>query len=234
MRYLGGKSKLAKPIVAAISKQIGDAPVWEPFCGGLAVTVELAKTRRIVVATDKHPALVSTWRACQSGWTPPTTVDRETYEACKALPDTDPMKGFVGFGASFGGKWFGGYASGGGRNHAAESARNVCQQFEVLRRPGVRFERCDFLAVAPTSALGAHIYADPPYADTTRYKGSGAFDSTAFWRKCLDWRACGIRVFVSEFTCPVSHVVLWAKDRALSVDKTIPTVTATERLYELL
>jgi DNA adenine methylase len=155
--------------------------------------------------------------------------------ATKSLPDSDPLKGFVGFGASFGGKWFGGYAQGEGRNHAEESARNIRAQFQVLRScAGVRFELRDFLAVPPDPGFPMCIYADPPYMNTTGYNGVPRFDGNAFWARCQEWAVSGVRVFVSEFECPVPHTILWEKERPLSVAKEGPTVRRMERLFEVL
>ena len=53
MRYLGGKSKIARHVVDVIERYRAPAqPVWEPFCGGLNVTRELARRGIDVIATD--------------------------------------------------------------------------------------------------------------------------------------------------------------------------------------
>jgi len=44
MRYQGGKSRIAKAIAGKIRELYPTATeIWEPFCGGGAVTLELAK-----------------------------------------------------------------------------------------------------------------------------------------------------------------------------------------------
>ena len=51
------------------------------------------------------------WQGLQSGWTPPDVITKEEYKYIREHKDENPaLTGFVGFGCSFGGKWFGGLA----------------------------------------------------------------------------------------------------------------------------
>jgi DNA adenine methylase len=232
VRYLGGKSRLAKHIVAAISEQIGDAPIWEPFCGGLSVTVELAKSRDSeVIASDVHPALISLYKACQSGWTPPEQVTREMYTAAKRWPDDDPLKAFIGFGCSFAGKWFGGGSDETLKALTRASRSSLLRQFRYL--PNVTFKHLNFLEMTPCKLANAQaIYCDPPYEGTTGY-GTGAFDHALFWRRTQEWADRGVRVFVSEFQCPVPHEVRWSIERKIAVTHGHGKVRV-DSLYEVL
>ena len=74
MRYLGGKSLIAKTIVAQMPSPDAVRNVYEPFCGGGAVTVALAQKYSTVQASDIHEDLICMWRSLQDGWTPPTEV----------------------------------------------------------------------------------------------------------------------------------------------------------------
>lgn len=107
-------------------------------------------------------------KLAKRGWDPPTDVSKETWQAAKSLPDTDPMKAFCGFGCSFGGKWFGGYMK-----HAPGKSERIYTT-RGLKRDCMEgaFDLVDFLAVEPqpTAAL---LYLDPPYAGTTGYAGGG-------------------------------------------------------------
>lgn len=72
MQYQGGKSRIAKPIVEAIRRRFSDTKeIWEPFCGGGAVTLELAKSGYIVHASDSHEDLILMWQALMRGETEP-------------------------------------------------------------------------------------------------------------------------------------------------------------------
>lgn len=199
MRYLGGKTRLAKKIVAEIRARGGIAG-WEPFCGGGSVTCELA-TLGPLIASDAHPALMAMWRALQAGWEPPAAVTREEHRKARELPDTDPLKAFIGFGASFGGDYFCGYTPG-DRGDGADTTRRVLLR-QAARLASVRFEHVSFFDVPiRVQPPGAYIYCDPPYAGTSPYRGAPSFDHEHFWLRCREWaRECP--VYVSEFTAPV-------------------------------
>lgn len=210
MRYLGGKSRIAKRIAAAMSPR---GPWWEPFCGGLSVSVHLAKYGPGLVS-DIHPALIALYRAVRAGWEPPTSLSREEYAAARELPDDDPLKAFAGFGCSFGGKWFGGYAaecgsrvlqthSGSGkyRVYLTDQAQAVAR---ALRRDLTALVRCelacrDFFEVRPECGRFETIYCDPPYAGGVTGYATGPFDHAHLWQRCAEWAAAGTRVFVSEY-----------------------------------
>jgi len=203
--------------------------VWEPFCGGLWVTSELARRGRVGAASDASLPLISLYRASQAGWEPRWTLTREEYHAAKLLPDTHPLKAFAGFGCSFGGKWFGGYASVKGRNFASESKRSLAKSMASLKK--WRFGRVDFLAVTPVPGVPL-IYCDPPYAGTTEYKGNpGTFNSRLFWNRCESWAALGSVVVVSEYTGPSKYL---AAERPSKTTLSSDTVGARmERLFRL-
>lgn len=207
MQYLGGKSRIGKRIAQAIVDHGGRAEtLWEPFCGGCGATEHLARIADWVVATDAHSALIAMWAALQDGWDPPANVSEADYAAARKLPDSDPRKAFVGFGCSFGGKWFGGYARNrSGANYAAQSRRGVAK---IVALDNVAFLRADFLAESPAPDVDV-IYCDPPYVGTTGY--GMAFDHTAFWARCDEWANFGARVYVSEYTAPDHWAPIWEK-----------------------
>lgn len=228
MKYLGGKARIAKQLVAALPFT---RVVWEPFCGGLNMTLELAKRYPVVIASDLHPGPPALGAALQRGWQPPTSVSEEEYHAARTLPDSDPLKAFIGFGCSFGGKWFSGYAR---DNPAhgdfyAQAAGGCCERL----RPHlsyVAFECASFFEQAPVG--GVLIYCDPPYQNTTGY-ATGGFDSSAFWSRCQEHVQAGSRVFVSEYAKPpVPAELVWSrteKPRMQGRDKQV-----TECLFEVL
>ena len=79
------------------------------------------------------------------------------------------------------------------------------------------------------------VYADPPYVGTKPYKGSPAFDHTAFWQ----WvRQRSGPTFVSELTGPDDIAIVWRKAHKSQNASNSPTTKATshiitreERLY---
>lgn len=225
MRYLGGKSRIAKHLAEAIDRhrQPGQL-VWDAFCGGLSMSVALSKNGP-VWSTDACVPLISLYRAVQNGWDPPNEVSKETWQAAKSLPDTDPMKAFCAFGCSFGGRWFTSWAS--GASQAPVSRRVLLRDVTS----DMRFDVVDFLSVSPqpTAAL---LYLDPPYAGTQSYKGAPAFDHDRFVERVLGW-AQHTHVFVSEYAFPIGECI-WQRETPLRVGNANGVKRAVvERLHHL-
>ncbi len=128
MQYQGGKSRIASHIAAKIREMYPTATeIWEPFCGGGAVTLALAKAGFKVHASDSHEDLILMWQALMRGETEPfADVTEAEYAALKtAAPSA--RRGFVGFGASFGGGWWSGY----GRKDEAHVRDFVWQSSQI-------------------------------------------------------------------------------------------------------
>ena len=135
MRYLGGKSKISKDIAKIINDEIGrnkSVPFVSLFCG--SCSIESKVDANIKILNDAHPYLISLYKALQEGYELPNNVTREQYNWIRAHKDLDPaLSGFVGFGCSFGGKWFGGYASNrGGTNYVEQSKRSMLNVFDGI------------------------------------------------------------------------------------------------------
>ena len=228
MQYLGGKSRLAKEIAEIVNTERGDRPFWDPFCGGLSVSVALAKGGPGVVS-DVNPALIALYSAVRDGWNPPETLTEEEYRAARRLPDTDPIKAFAGFGCSFGGRWFQGYARGAG-NYARAASRSLRRDLAAL--PGCRIVCHSFLDETPRP-LDLVIYCDPPYAGTKPYEGAPRFDHALFWSRVQGWERAGVPCFVSEYACPIPHRVVWSKTHKSSVRREGPHLDRTEILVRV-
>jgi DNA adenine methylase len=237
VNYLGGKHFIAKRLAAAMRAEVGDAVCWEPFCGGLNMTCELGKVSA-GIATDHHPALISLYASMRAGWDPPSTsITDVDYENARALPDSDPRKAFIGFGCSFGGKWFGGRAR--PRISHAENPAIIREPVSYARSGLLRkvhatrhwtIARVSFFELPPRKAP-FFIYADPPYAGATGYGAS--FDHAAFWERCRGWARAGVTVYASEFACPVRHrlVLTIAREHGPSGKH---RTAFTEQLYRVL
>lgn len=229
MKYQGGKHHHAKRIVAVLPEK---PIVWEPFCGGLSVTVELAKRPGRLIASDKNKALITLYKGVRDGWEPPR-ITESVYANAKQLPDSDPLKAFCGFGCSFGGKWFGGYARNSrNRDYASEAFRGLLRKIGALNGASVKY--FDFMRqpVRRDIAPALCIYADPPYANTTGYAAVGVFDNAAFWRKCRAWAHAGAAVYVSEYTCAVPHREVLSFDRLCTMASV--SKPAVEKVFKVL
>lgn len=234
MKYLGGKHKIAKSLLEAMTPYLErhSRLVWEPFCGGLNFSRMLTKCSGVL--SDSHPALIALFRAYRAGWRPPTDVSASDYERAKTLPDSDPLKAFIGFGCSFAGKYFKGYAP----NTTRIAEHRVKGKIQVTERPakslaclnnltGFDIECADFLDIVP-EPLDAVLYCDPPYANTTQY--GLAFDTDRFWLRASQW-AQHSTVLVSEYGCPIAHTVVWSQARSRPMSRLSAGVAQSECLF---
>jgi len=203
MQYMGGKFRIRKPVSNYLNsiREYGQ-PYWEPFVGAAWILEQIDK-KRLDYASDINPYLIAMWGALQDGWEPPVVVTEEEYLSIKENPRGYPpeLVAFVGFGCSWGGKWFGGYARGAkGRNYALNARNSVIRQISKLTN--VRFFAGDFFEVT-TPERKMLIYCDPPYAATTGYDAvEGKWDVEKFWTKVRWLKEHGHTVVVSEYNAP--------------------------------
>lgn len=231
MKYVGSKNKHAKEILPIILKDRKDNQFYvEPFVGGFNL-IDKVQGKRI--ANDKHPYLIALYKALQNGWTPPDFVSEEEYKRVKANLDENPaLSGFVGFGCSFSGKWFGGYArgnqnNGSPRNYCMESKKNILKQVDKIK--GIEIYNLEYDKVPiPENSI---VYCDPPYKGTVKYSGVDSFDYDKFWEWCLALVNSGHTVFVSEYTAPEGWVSVWEKQVHNTLDLNTGSKTGVERLF---
>lgn len=236
MRYVGSKRKIAKQILAEITKRRGNRDLyWEPFVGGCNAFSVIAPHFRKAWGSDGHEDLILMWQAVMDGWTPPESVTEDDYVKLRD-ESSSALRGFVGFGGSFGGKWFGGYARGGfmsngsPRNHQAESARAVNARRKEIGTADVKFVHRSYNQ-GHNGSSNLVIYCDPPYASTLGYKGTVDFDHVAFWQWCRDQVSIGSLVLVSEYTAPNDFVCVAEFDHRMSVALTSARKATIERLF---
>ena len=229
MRYQGGKSRIAADIARFIVPVRGrDSVFVSLFCGSCSVESKVHGFSRMIL-NDLHPYLIALLRGAQNGYTLPDTISEDEYYFLRDNPDLDPvLTGFVGFGCSYGGKWFGGYARNqGNRNYAAESKRSLLKDMSALSK--AEFLNLDYRAVP--IPLHATVYADPPYSNTTGYK-TGKFDSAEFWCFMRLIAETGHTVYVSEQTAPKDFTCIWEKPFTRTLDRNKQNqFSVTEKLF---
>lgn len=206
MRYQGGKELIAKHIADGIGRV--DHYV-EPFMGGLSVGSRVDFESAIF--SDAHPGLAVLYDAWIHGWRP-KRIDETDYKRLRDAMDlSDPMTTFAGFGLSFGGKWFGGFARCGvERDYQENALKSITRKLSRIADKDVRLVSCDYRdLVIPDAAV---VYCDPPYERTTPYPGAPSFDHAEFWRWAAELsKRC--TVYVSERQAPDGWAVLWEKLR---------------------
>jgi DNA adenine methylase len=232
MKYMGGKSRIAKQIAATILASTNERSYYfEPFVGAGSVAAQMVPHFEHSYLSDASPDLIALWTALQQGWEPPEVVTEEMYQHYRNAP-VSAMRGFVGYGCSFGGKWFGGYARNDPRPGRSSSAINAGRLLGERMRAvsGASFHNLDYRDLFIPN--GSVVYCDPPYAGTTGYGRTGAFDSDEFWK----WATALSRyatVYVSEYSAPEGWRSVWSATPRVTMRVDDNKARATEHLWSL-
>ena len=181
----------------------------EPFVGGGNMIDKIKCETKVGI--DNNHYLISMWKELQSGWKPPLHISEEEYYLVRDNKDNYPPHyvALVGFCATFGAKWFDGYARGNKsdgtpRDMSNEAIRNILKQLPNVM--DVEFICDDYRNLKDVK--DALIYCDPPYANTTKYKDN--FNHDEFW----DWVRKVSKnniVLVSEYNAPNDFDCIWSK-----------------------
>lgn len=226
MKYMGSKNRHAKELLSIILKDRSHNQWYvEPFVGGFNMIDKVEGNR---IANDSHFYLIELFKAIQEGWIPPSEISEETYNSIRKNKELYPSRlvGFVGFGCSYSGKWFGGYARGNtsngeARNYALESKKNLLKQdLEGI----IIYNKSYFDLQIPKNSI---IYCDPPYANTTKYKDD--FDHEIFWNWVREQTKYH-KIFVSEYSAPDDFECIWQK----KVNNTLTKETGSKQGVECL
>lgn len=206
---MGGKQRVSRHIVEAILKDGVPRDRWfEPFVGGGSVMEKSAPFFENSLGMDAHEDLIDMWQAVCRGWKPPSFVSRETYNSLRNEDESHALRGFVGFGCSYGGKWFGGYVgdSLGSPSRATDilvceqAYKTVMRQAEIFQRSGTRFKHGLFGSYTPIP--GSVVYCDPPYQSTLGYRGIEPLDHDQYYETLVKWSELGCHVYCSEYEIP--------------------------------
>ncbi len=223
---MGGKAKIGREIARVIRAESSGDRYLEPFLGAGSVCAAMASHYRIADAGDAHPDLILMWQELMAGWIPPAAVSEATYQALRGETPS-ALRGFVGFGLSFGGIWFSGYARNArGDDYCGAARRGLLRRVDMMRHVSIRC--ADYRTWEP--GPGTVVYCDPPYCGTAAFS-TGKFESDEFWETCKQWSFSGAEVFVSEYTPHHYGQVVWKRDRTTSLNRN--DGTATEYLIKV-
>lgn len=216
MIYVGGKARIAKHIAPIVNEAIkkSNGMLFEPFCGGCNITPYF-KGR--VFASDIDENIICLFKEAISGRTFPEYVDREMYNAARRGDYDKALTAYIGFCASFRGKYFAGFI---GNDYVDPNGKVRTQQkgaingfnrtIKALRgMPALTLSpmRYDELDIPDNSV----IYCDPPYEGTLGYK-TGSFDHERFW-EWAEKMSERNRVFVSEYSTRSDlFIPIWQKE----------------------
>jgi len=248
MQYLGGKSRISKQISEVINNEISRWKIKNSttdstnnnnrererqltfvslFCGTCSIESKIEGFDNII-CNDNHEYLIELLKGVQNGYDLPEIITEEQYKYIREHKDEDKiLTGFVGFGCSFGGKWFGGYARNKtNTNYALQSKKSLLKDMKNLMT--AKFTCQDYRdLIIPNNSI---VYADPPYNNTTGY-GKDKFNSDEFW-EYMRVISKNNKVFISEQTAPNDFECVWEKEftRTLDVNKD-NQFKVTEKLF---
>jgi DNA adenine methylase len=228
---MGGKYFLGKEISRIMKERVHPDEVdgyLEPFCGALSILTNMNDTYDCF-ASDYHPDLIELWKSVQNNtFVAPQTMTEDLYNEIKGYDSPNALKAFVGFGCSFGGKFFSGYAdkykNTKKENYLKEITNSIRKKKDKLHN--IHFECCSYDEWSPSNML---IYCDPPYRETnfpikyrTDTKHYDDFDNEHFWDVMREWSKDN-QVFVSETSAPADFVPIWTKETHRSASQSCKT-----------
>ena len=213
MQYFGGKQRISKELSNFLNNNLKDGqPFVDLFCGACNIVSKI-DSNRLRIANDKHKYLIAMWKSLQQGREMPNSISEEQYEYIRDHKDEDmALTGFVGFGLSYSGKWFGGYCrSKDNRNYClnAKNSNNKILPYIM----DVDFKCCDYKDV--DIPVGAMVYCDIPYKGSTQYdkKEVGDFNHDEFY----EWVRVNSNkydIYISEYkkNIPNDFSIVWERN----------------------
>jgi len=232
MRYLGAKHSigklLAEVMVTECPPDIVDGYI-EPFCGSLGVFKNMTdKGYNKYIATDIQADLIQLWKELHSDkLIVPTEMTEEKYNQLKNVESPSALKALVGFGLSYGGKFFGGYAQkwSGNWNVLKELYNSIDRIKVKIQGKNIEFCNKSYLELNPVNML---VYCDPPYKSTEGYS-TGKFNHEEFWETMRRWSKNNY-VFISSEKAPDDFLIVWERSKRRTLNKK-DRFYSYERLY---
>ena len=228
MKYLGSKNRISKHLKPIIEGYLVDKKTYiEPFVGGANMIDKIDFDNKI--GSDINHYLIDLLNKLKEGTDfLPNTITEEEYKKVKDNKDIYPdwYVALVGFGATFGARWFEGYARDKktGRDLPNESIRNLKKQAPNLKN--ITFKTCGYEAYK--NVKNAVIYCDIPYSNSKRYKDP--FNKDEFINFLLELDESNV-ILVSEYEMPEENFSkIWEKEVKVSISQ---TKKATEKLFIL-
>jgi DNA adenine methylase len=227
MQYLGGKSRIAKDISAIINQYSKDKDFYSLFCG--TCSVESLVVSKNKTCNDSQEYLIELWKYIQAGNILPDEITEDQYRFYKSNKDMHKaISAFVGFGCSFGGKWWGGYArQTKGLNYAKTAKNSLLKKYRGLQNANFLCQDYRNVKIENNSV----IYCDPPYENTTKYSNSKEFNHQEFWEYMRTLGKDNI-VFISEINAPEDFEIVWQKEFTRNLEAT-NVFTSVEKLFKL-
>lgn len=147
-------------------------------------------------------------------------ISEEEYNLVRNNKEKYPSwyVGLVGFCASFGAKYFGGYARSKSDKYNGEKSEkainNLKKQSANLK--DISFINIDFMDININTLNNYVIYCDIPYRDTIKYKTDQfPYEEFYVWVKMLSKNNT---VLISEYNMPEEFQCMWQKEVTVVLD----------------
>ncbi len=237
MRYLGGKNRIGRLIAQVLLLHFPSDTVngyCEPFCGSLGVMVHMVNNGyKKTLAYDNCKDVILLWKAIKKGtFEYPENVSEIMWKEYKAQQVPSAMRGYVGFGCSFGGQWFSGYIN----KYTKKSGRDLVDETKRLiekKTPMIRkINQIGCKDYRKLHLKGYLIYCDPPYQGTVKVGQLDSFDHSEFWDIMREWSKENI-VIISEYNAPKDFKCIWKKKTNISLCKQTKASGSVEKLFTL-
>ena len=221
MWYMGSKNRVAKELIPIIQSYITEDTkgYLEPFVGGANIIDKIKCNNKI--GCDIHKQLIALLNKAKDNIDDiPDIILEETYKEVKNNKEKyeDWYVGLVGFCATFGAKYFGGYARSSKNDNSgkrpASAIKNLKKQAPLLK--DIEFKCCNFLDLPKDKIKGYVIYCDIPYKDTTKYSVN-SFPYEEFYKWAIEM-AKNNTVLISEYNMPSNFKCIWEKETKVNFD----------------
>ena len=246
MKYQGNKTRIVNDILPIMLENYNGKTFVDAFCGSCAI-IQDVPTDYVRIANDKNKYLIAMWRSLTCGVGIdffPKTINKDLYDVARDcfhgrnITYEDDIVGWIGYMASFNGRFFsGGYSghnvvnkTGKARDYITENINNIAKQLKEHDFKNISWWSKDYWNIPfPDNSL---IYCDIPYKNTKQYEYSKDFDYEMFYDWCRAMKEDGHTIFVSEYNMPSDFKCIWEKEITNAMNPTI-TKKPTERLLTL-
>lgn len=173
------------------------------------------------IGCDIHKQLIELLKYAQEHETElPERILENEYKEVKQNKENYPdwYLGLVGFCASFGAKYFGGYARDSKDDNSgkwsAGAIRNLKKQISNIK--DVKFINLNFQSLPLDKIKNYVIYCDIPYRGTTKYAtDSFPYEEFYEWVKVA---SVNNTVLISEYSMPDDFTCIWQKETKTLLD----------------
>jgi site-specific DNA-adenine methylase len=179
------------------------------------------------IGTDAMKDLMLLWgELVNDTFVEPSFITKEQYEDLMQSNVHSALRAYAGFFWSFSGMFHKGYSQ--EYFQRSHSFAKMRRRSALLR--GATLCGADYREVGSRGFL---IYADPPYRDTTTYRGVSPFNHDEFYSWCELKRAAGNTLIISEYDMPSPFKMIAEFPATTTLGVSKRTKAKPERLYTL-